>query len=248
MIQISVTKSLTKTKKISGEQNIAVMDVDDESSVSVADHYRGTPPLRGKKKKPPYRNDKNLGDPVTSDEEAPPPLPPKKSHQIREASVDNSSYHSLAMDNDSIQSRPLPTPPTPVRSKKISPTQLEDTEVFHSLRSERSEKDETFHSLKNSSLTLVKSRQDEEHEDHAGDETLAESIIDSMHTCLDTVQSDGGDTDNTMHEHPQDADTDNTMDDHDHNISDDEVEFLEEMLPLDPRKDDESVTPTPPTL
>ena len=78
--------------------------------------------------------------------------------------------------------------------------------------------------------------------------TLAESIIDSMHTCLDTVQSDGGDTDNTMHEHPQDADTDNTMDDHDHNISDDEVEFLEEMLPLDPRKDDESVTPTPPTL
>ena len=76
------------------------------------------------------------------------------------------------MDNDSIQSRPLPTPPTPVRSMKISPTQLEDTEVFHSLRSERSEKDEIFHSLKNSSLTLVKSRQDEEHEDHAGDETL----------------------------------------------------------------------------
>ena len=51
-------------KKNTGEQNITIMDVDDESSVSVADHYRGTPPLRGKKKKPPYRNDKNLGDPV----------------------------------------------------------------------------------------------------------------------------------------------------------------------------------------
>ena len=31
---------------------------------------------------------------VTSDEEAPPPLPPKKS-QMREASVETSSYHSL---------------------------------------------------------------------------------------------------------------------------------------------------------
>ena len=30
---------------------------------------------------------------VTSDEEAPPPLPPKKS-QMREASVETASYHS----------------------------------------------------------------------------------------------------------------------------------------------------------
>ena len=46
-------------KKESGEQAD-----DDASSVSVADHYRGTPPLRGKKKKPPHRNEKNV-DPVS---------------------------------------------------------------------------------------------------------------------------------------------------------------------------------------
>ena len=46
-------------KKESGEQAD-----DDASSVSVADHYRGTPPLRGKKKKPPHRNEKNA-DPVS---------------------------------------------------------------------------------------------------------------------------------------------------------------------------------------
>lgn len=226
----------------------------------MADHYRGTPPLRGKKKKPPHRNEKNV-DPVTSDEEAPPPLPPKKS-QMREASVETSSYHSLAVDNDSIQSRPLPTPPTPIRTKKtlVENSNDEDditmgnTEVFHSLKSEKSKtfvnnddddeitmaNTEVFHSLiseksetliknQRSSLTLV---QDEDDDDN-GDETLADSIIDSMHTCLDTVQSETA------------VDPDRTISDH-ANDSDDETEYLEEMLPLDPTARNE--TPTTPTI
>ena len=161
------------------------------------------------------------------------------------------------MENDSIQSRPLPTPPTPTRTKKNIVENDDDddltmgnTEVFHSLKSEKSktivENDddditmgntEVFHSLKSeksetlvkdqrSSLTLV---EDEDEDDH-GDETLADSIIDSMHTCLDTVQSDTA------------VDQDRTMSDH-ANDSDDETEYLEEMLPLDPAQNE---TPTPP--
>ena len=47
-------------KKESGEQAD-----DDASSVSVADHYRGTPPLNRKKKKPPHRNAEKNTDPVS---------------------------------------------------------------------------------------------------------------------------------------------------------------------------------------
>ena len=167
------------------------------------------------------------------------------------------------MDNDSIQSRPLPTPPTPIRTKKtlVENSNDEDditmgnTEVFHSLKSEKSKtfvnndddddeitmaNTEVFHSLiseksetliknQRSSLTLV---QDEDDDDN-GDETLADSIIDSiidsMHTCLDTVQSETA------------VDPDRTISDH-ANDSDDETEYLEEMLPLDPQNE----TPTPP--
>ena len=116
---------------------------------------------------------------------------------------------------------------------------LDDMDNFHSLRSEKSttlkieegavtlSADEKFHSMR-SSLTMINSPQ---HEDH-GDETLAESIVDSMHTALDTL--DGGDKDD-----------DNTMNDG-NNDSGDEQDFLEEeMLPLDPRKVEDS-TPTPP--
>merc|ERR1719225_1984367 len=105
-----------------------------------------------------------------------------------------------------------------------------NTEVFHSLKSEKSEtvKDQR------SSLTLVQSAaHDDEDEDDHGDETLAESIIDSMHTCLDTVQSDTA------------VDPDRTISDH-ANDSDDETEYLEEMLPLDPTARNE--TPTTPTI
>lgn len=51
-------------------------------------------------------------------------------------------------------------------------------------------------------------------EDQAVDETLAESIVDSMHTCLDTLPAD----DNTLNE---DA------------LESDDEEFMAEMLPQD---------------
>ena len=77
------------------------------------------------------------------------------------------------MENDSIQSRPLPTPPTPIRTKKTmvendnddeDDVTMGNTEVFHSLKSEKSEtvKDQR------SSLTLVQSAHDEDDEDHPG--------------------------------------------------------------------------------
>ena len=117
---------------------------------------------------------------------------------------------------------------------------LDDMDNFHSLRSEKSttlkieegavtlSADEKFHSLR-SSLTMINSPQ---HEDH-GDETLAESIVDSMHTALDTLDGDGG------------KDDDNTMNDGNNDSGDDQDFLEEEMLPLDPRKVEGS-TPTPP--
>merc|ERR1711997_1423266 len=104
-------------------------DDEDASSVSIADHYRGTPPLKGKKKKPHHKP----GGRSESVSETPPPLPPKKrdSQPDREASVDSTA--------SSIQSRPLPTPPTPriLRNPPIEDTDndLDEAEQFHSLRS-----------------------------------------------------------------------------------------------------------------
>jgi hypothetical protein len=73
---------------------------------------------------------------------------------------------------------------------------------------------ETFHSLhsltKQTSKTLVDSRHD-----MTQDETLAESIVDSMHTCLDTMGHDQ--EDNTLNEQSDE----------------DGEELMAEMLPYD---------------
>ena len=83
--------------------------------------------------------------------------------------------------------------------------------------------DDEFHSFR-SSCTLVGTQ------DHDQvDETLADSLIESMHTCLDTLNPD----DVTLHS------CDETMG----NASDDdEGEFAAEMLPHD--KKDRDATPT----
>ena len=106
----------------------------------------------------------------------------------------------------------MPTPPTPVRAKKTrGPADQEneddETLLVHS---------EKFHSLR-SSMTLVEPR-----EDHQTDETLADSLIESMHTCLDTLQSDDA---ATLHS------CDNTLN---NDVSDEEDdEMMAEMLPHD---------------
>lgn len=117
---------------------------------------------------------------------------------------------------ESIQSRPLPTPPTPQRTKRgrslvSEPDQAEEADPEETLLVS-----EKFHSFR-SSMTLV----DSVKEDNQADETLADSLIESMHTALDTLQSDEA----TLHS------CDNTLNNED--CSDVEDEMMAEMLPHD---------------
>merc|ERR1711874_723185 len=212
-------------------------DDEDASSVSVADHYRGTPPLKGKKKKH-HGHTTNQSKDTDSVDETPPPLPPKKrdSQREREASVESAT--------SSIQSRPLPTPPTP-RVQRIPPLPVEadeDNDEFHSLRSAaqtsatninatgEEQGSEKFHSLR-SSLTLLADPQAEEQ----ADETLAESIIDSMHTCVDTIASDEDPEPNKSHE--------NTLNVPGMDSDDENDEYMAEMLPHDNNVQERASTP-----
>ena len=154
----------------------------------------------------------------------------------REASVETTSFHSLVnygqtcptkklhkffpqiIDDDKsieIQSRPLPTPPTPRVQRAAEPGDGDDDE-FHSLRSNTLKSDGGR--SHRTSMTLGDSHK----EDLGVDETLAESIIDSMHTCLDTMPTDEGvkatSGENTLNEEGMQSDED---------------EFMAEMLPHD---------------
>lgn len=113
---------------------------------------------------------------------------------------------------ESIQSRPLPTPPTPKRTKKAKSVSEPDLDPDETLLVS-----EKFHSFR-SSMTLV----DSVKEDNQADETLADSLIESMHTALDTLQSDEA----TLHS------CDNTLNNEDCSDVDDD-EMMAEMLPHD---------------
>ena len=143
---------------------------------------------------------------------------------------------TLQDDNDSsIQSRPLPTPPTPRRRRK-TPTEAaaeedDDTTLAEPFQSVRSSGTLEFHSLRSAaSATLVETPKDPAEEEQ-GDDTLAESIVDSMHTCLDTLPS----TDHPRHS------ADNTLDDPGMASDEENEEFMAEMLP----HDKDVTTPTP---
>merc|ERR1712029_567875 len=128
-----------------------------------------------------------------SAEDVPPPLPPKRSprqspavnsrlsHSGSSQRVpDLEAYHSCADDNSirSLQARPLPD--APVRNSGSFADQ------FHSVASTLDR-------------TLVDSQQNRVRPGGDGEEeeaTLAESIVDSMHSCADTFQT--GD-DATLH-------------------------------------------------
>jgi len=196
------------------------VDADEEdSSVSVADHYRGTPPLKKTKKKRTNSSSQQRSsskEQTYVDEEMPPPLPPKKVLGQRESSVETTtSFQSLTElpgATDSIQSRPLPTPPTPKRTKKAKSVSEPDLDPDETLLVS-----EKFHSFR-SSMTLV----DSVKEDNQIDDTLADSLIESMHTALDTLQSDEA----TLHS------CDNTLNNEDCSDVDDD-EMMAEMLPHD---------------
>ena len=116
----------------------------------------------------------------------------------------------MQTEEERIQSRPLPTPPTPVRAKKSRENLEADDDETLLVHSEK------FHSLR-SSMTLVEPK-----EDLQADETLADSLIESMHTCLDTLQSDDA---ATLHS------CDNTLNNDGSDEEDDEM--MAEMLPHD---------------
>ena len=89
---------------------------------------------------------------------------------------------------------------------------------------------EKFHSLR-SSLTLLADPQAEE----PADETLAESIIDSMHTCVDTLASDEDPAPNQSHE--------NTLNVPGMDSDDENDEYMAEMLPHDNTVQQKESTP-----
>ncbi len=116
---------------------------------------------------------------------------------------------------EAIQSRPLPAPPTPARSKASNS------------KKEEASASEVFHSFK-SSATLVASP-NRNQDSTENDDTLADSLLESMHTCADTIQSD----DATLHSC---ADTLNAGDG---DLGSDD-EAVEEMLPYDGKNKDEN--------
>merc|ERR1719495_1940281 len=171
------------------------VEVLEEEEDTLADQYRGTPPLRSKKPQR-SRSHNVVPEQVQLTEDIPPPLPPKRqspavasrlSHSgssQRVPDLEAASYHSCAEDNSirSLQARPLPDAPAVVAGVRNSGS---FTDQFHSVASTL---DRT---LVDSQQNRVRPGGDDEEE-----ATLAESIVDSMHSCADTFQT--GD-DATLH-------------------------------------------------
>ena len=77
--------------------------------------------------------------------------------------------------------------------------------------------------------------QADKHEDPA-DETLAESIIDSMHTCVDSITLEDDKVANNSH--------DNTLNVPGMDSDEENDEYMAEMLPHDGVQKDHESTPT----
>jgi len=182
----------------------AAAAAEEEEPSNIADQYRGTPPLKSKKKmhrpSPAHTVPTPEQQQVQLSDELPPPLPPKRPSSARRespavaAKVSHSGssqrvedFHSCADDVsiERIQNRPLPAAPP-------SASNIQKSGSFGSAR-------EQFHSIASTlDRTLVDSAAGSGGGRLADDETLAESIIDSMHSCADTLQTAGED-DATLH-------------------------------------------------
>jgi hypothetical protein len=124
--------------------------------------------------------------------------------------------------NRSIQSRPLPAPPAPTRSLKKGHRRTPSPHAAGLLaRSSSNSTAEQFHSVASTlDRTLVDSSVERRrvvgrgghHSDPENDDTLADSIVDSMHSCADTLVGTGDDLDDatlhscadTLHDHDSD--------------------------------------------
>ena len=177
----------------------------------LASQIKGTPErnTRSKKKKPESKNRRSQVDneepPAAAEgQETPPPLPPKRSPQ---KSFSFDSQQSVEVEgspspvkgvltleamngniqviknevhgNDGIQSRPLPPPPAPVRYGRVKETDrtlVEESQKFQTCRESLT----TDHSR-----TLIGTDDD--------DNTMADSIVESLVSCTDTLICDGED-------------------------------------------------------
>ena len=174
----------------------------------LASQIKGTPErnTRSKKKKPESKNRRSQmenEEPVTSakGEETPPPLPPKRSpqksfsfdsQQSVEAEESPSPVKGVltleAMNgniqviknevhgSDGIQSRPLPAPPAPVRYGRVKEsdrTLVEESQRFQTCRESLTT---------DPSRTLIGTDDD--------DNTMADSIVESLVSCTDTLLCD----------------------------------------------------------
>merc|ERR1719210_2266961 len=175
---------------------------------SLAEQYRGTPPLKSKKKKPDRRSQSHeVSESVQLGEEQPPPLPPKRPSSVRRelrdsplattGQVSKSSSSSRVPGGSIAHDEFLSCADDPVPQSGAAPSSVRSSIRHsgsgHSFASARSSGvPDQFHSVASTlhSGTLVGSNnmlQDDQ------ENTLAESIIDSMHSCADTIVTMGED-------------------------------------------------------
>jgi len=165
---------------------------------SLAEQYRGTPPLKSKKKKPDRRSQSHeVSDHVQLGDEIPPPLPPKRPSSVRRELRESPLATAGQVSKSSSSSRVpgghddfLSCADDPVHSVRSS---IRHSGSGNSFASARSGIPDQFHSVASTlhSGTLVDSNNQLRRDDD--ENTLAESIIDSMHSCADTMVTTGDD-------------------------------------------------------
>jgi len=204
------------------EEDVTIAE--EESEVSVADHYKGTPPLKSKKNKR-FSRDIPSDFQVKSGDDLPPPIPPKGKHPSHHMADTTTPTFATPTFDQSVSEQDQATPPSrPVRerssreisSEKLQPSQnlANDSPVNRLAKSASgtsantmSSLAEQFHSVRSTAGTL-RSTSDDDQTLHTCEDTLVGD--DDLHSCTDTLND------------PRDLG------------SDDEF-FTDQMLPHDPR-------------
>merc|ERR1719208_190404 len=120
------------------------------------------------------------------------PLPPKRERQTGSHEPREITEQMSPQAEERIQSRPLPAPPAPPRNIKKKSASIEESEGRGSRNSDRSigevtatENFRTCHETLNTSKTMKAPSSKEE-----DDITLAESVVDSLVSCAETLVGD----------------------------------------------------------
>jgi hypothetical protein len=172
---------------------------------SIAEQYRGTPPMKSKKKKPDRRSQSHeVSDHVQLGDEIPPPLPPKRPSSVRRELRESPLAAAAGQVSKSSSSSRVPGGSSVAHDEFLScaddpmlnPSSIRHSGSGHSFVSARSGVSnipDQFHSIASTlhSGTLVDSNNMLRRDDD--ENTLAESIVDSMHSCADTMVTTGED-------------------------------------------------------